>query len=703
MKKNIRLFAALIIFALLTLTLCACEIAIPEIEISGDIPSSGEGMGNNDTPDNSGTPSGDNTDTPQGGTDHVCDMQLVSESKGSCTENGERIFACTCGKVESETVPAAHTEAIEKGREATCSQEGYTDRTVCGVCGAVLVAAKRIDMLPHTEVIDPATPATETSPAKTEGKHCSVCGKVTVKQQFDFGSAYSTPENYDGDYAYNSLLLLEHGSAMAELYLRIDAEADHFHSSGIDLPQSENGIIASFDYTELGLSTDEALAVWTAYRTDHPLYYWISNTVSYTKTKLFLAASDEYCSGEVRNAKNTVIYNGVRDVLASVAASTVYHTALAFHDEIILRTEYAYESDGTTPSNAASAHNVLGVFDTGAGVCEAYAKAYQLLLNYCDIENVVVSGYAGEAHAWNLVKLENGGWYWCDLTWDDTPEFMLGISYKYFMICDFTDLSGTDGPWITTDTTFLATHTPSPVQNSGVDYNYQIPERATSEYQGSALLRETFTQDGMTYAISGYGTVQLVCAMGLREINIPQTVVYLGTEYTVASVGIINGKYFEIGSIAFDYVNKNTTFVTVSVSVPDTVRFIWDGAFDIDSLVTISVDPNSEYFTDINGVLFTKDKTTLVKYPTGRDSTEYTVPEGTVRIAGGAFSAFYYNRTLKLQSLTLAASVELVGVMNYGYGYCDISHGNFVENEIASILHYMPGGKIYTADGVLLN
>ena len=462
MKKNIRLFVALIIFALLTLALCACELAIPEIVISADAPSSGNVSEDNGTQDNGGTPSGGNTDTPnegeQGGTDHVCDMQLVSESKASCTENGERVFACTCGKVKSEPIPASHTETIEKGREATCSAEGYTDRTVCGVCGTVLVAAKRIDMLPHTEVIDPSTPATETSPAKTEGKHCSVCGKVTVKQQFDFGSAYSTPENYDGNYAYNSLFTLAHGSAMAELYLRIDAEADHFHSSGIDLPQSENGIIASFDYTELGLSTDEALAVWTAYRTDHPLYYWISNTVSYTKTKIFLTASDEYCIGEVRNAKNTVVYNGVRDILAGVAESTVYHTALAFHDKIILRTEYAYEGDGVTPSSANSAHNVLGVFDTGMGVCEAYAKAYQLLLNYCDIENVVVSGYAGEAHAWNLVKLENGGWYWCDLTWDDTPEFMLGISYKYFMICDFTDLSGTDGPWITTDTTFLARH-----------------------------------------------------------------------------------------------------------------------------------------------------------------------------------------------------------------------------------------------------
>jgi hypothetical protein len=133
------------------------------------------------------------------------------------------------------------------------------------------------------------------------------------------------------------------------------------------------------------------------------------------------------------------------------------------------------------------------------------------------------------------------------------------------------------------------------------------------------------------------------------------------------------------------------------------VRFIWDGAFDIDSLVTITVDSDNEYFTDINGVLFTKDKTTLIKYPTGRESIEYTVPDGTVCIAGGAFSAFYYNRTLSLRLITLAASVELIGVMNYGYGYYDISHGNFVENEITNIMHYMPGGKIYTADGVPLN
>ena len=58
-------------------------------------------------------------------------------------------------------------------------------------------------------------------------------------------------------------------------------------------------------------------------------------------------------------------------------------------------------------------------------VCAGYAKAFQLLLTKLNIPCYYIVGFAKEAHAWNIVKLD--GYYNVDLTWDDAKE-----QYKYF-------------------------------------------------------------------------------------------------------------------------------------------------------------------------------------------------------------------------------------------------------------------------------
>jgi hypothetical protein len=49
-------------------------------------------------------------------------------------------------------------------------------------------------------------------------------------------------------------------------------------------------------------------------------------------------------------------------------------------------------------------------------------------------------------------------------------------------------------------------------------------------------------------------------------------------------------------------------------------------------------DDNPNYSSDSSGVLFNKDKTTLIKYPEGRYQPEYSIPSSVVLIDRGAFS-----------------------------------------------------------------
>lgn len=91
------------------------------------------------------------------------------------------------------------------------------------------------------------------------------------------------------------------------------------------------------------------------------------------------------------------------------------------------------------------------------------------------------------------------------------------------------------------------------------------------------------------------------------------------------------------------------------VSISDTVAQIDLNAFDgCTSLAAFEVAEGNKAFLSVGGVLFSADKE-LLRYPVGK-SADYTVPSGTVAIAGGAFKD-----CAKLESLVIPDSVTAIG------------------------------------------
>ena len=136
--------------------------------------------------------------------------------------------------------------------------------------------------------------------------------------------------------------------------------------------------------------------------------------------------------------------------------------ALVLHDWLAQHVAYDYVDylAGTVPEASYLAY---GPLVRGMGVCEGYAKAYQLLLGRCGIDAVMVSS-TGMNHGWNLVKLGDS-WYHVDVTWDDpTPDTLGRANHTYFLLSDKAIRSrdsgsgdlhyGWDGSITCSDTTF---------------------------------------------------------------------------------------------------------------------------------------------------------------------------------------------------------------------------------------------------------
>jgi len=100
----------------------------------------------------------------------------------------------------------------------------------------------------------------------------------------------------------------------------------------------------------------------------------------------------------------------------------------------------------------------------------------------------------------------------------------------------------------------------------------------------------------------------------------------------------------------------------VSVTIPNSVTSIGGGAFSgCDALTSINVDVHNPNYCSIDGVLFDKNSTTLIKYPSGKQGASYIIPNSVKSI--GSFSD-----CSSLTSVTIPDSVTSIG--NFAFSGC---------------------------------
>ena len=100
----------------------------------------------------------------------------------TCTETGEKHLYCKeCSKlIKTEIISATgHTEVIDKGYSANCTENGLTDGKHCSVCNIVLIKQQTITAKGHTPDVNWTTTKAPTCTAKgTKIKYCSECDIV---------------------------------------------------------------------------------------------------------------------------------------------------------------------------------------------------------------------------------------------------------------------------------------------------------------------------------------------------------------------------------------------------------------------------------------------------------------------------------------------------------------------------------------------
>ena len=202
-------------------------------------------------------------------------------------------------------------------------------------------------------------------------------------------------------------------------------------------------------------------------------------------------------------------------------------------------------------------------------------------------------------------------------------------------------------------------------------------------------------------SVTSIGSSAFYDCDSLTSVTIPDSVTSIGSSAfydcdSLTSVTIGDG-VTSIGEGVFSHCYSLT-----SVTIPDSVTSIGSGAFwYCYSLTSVKVDSNNKnYSSDSYGVLYNKNKTTLIQYPIGNSRKTFTIPDSvesignyafhncdsltSVTIGNGVKSIDYqaFFDCDSLTSVTIPDSVESIG--SYAFYSCDsltsVTIGDSVES-----------------------
>jgi len=265
-------------------------------------------------------------------------------------------------------------------------------------------------------------------------------------------------------YGYINLLSLDNGVKMQKLYEDLYQLNVEFNESTTNFENINNDFLfMTIDCEDYELLVDDVLKTVKVFKLDYPEFYWLSNTTMVEGSRVNLFLIEVYASNSHKALVDQAIQIMIDD-LESLIDNTMGELMVTkiIHDYLIDRVDYSYEEDGITPENDYWAHNIEGVaLGTGA-VCEAYAEAFDYLLEYFGINSILITGQSNsDNHMWNLVSID-GVYYFFDVTWDDKGE--KETSYAYF---------GGSFEF------FAPTHTFDQSSSLGVDFLYDLPSVST--------------------------------------------------------------------------------------------------------------------------------------------------------------------------------------------------------------------------------
>ena len=305
-----------------------------------------------------------------------------------------------------------------------------------------------------------------------------------------------------------------------------------------------------------------------------------------------------------------------------------------------------------------------------------------------------------------IKTIEDGAFEGCDaLNAIILPKGLASIGTGVFLECDKLSridiASGNKNYWSSEGVLFSKdkrTLIQFP-QGKTADY-YEVPKGVTSIGEGAFISCSALEQIKIPASVTSIGGYAFAGCSTLAQVAIPSSITSIAeetfsgcealTQVTIPSSvesiedaafwgckGLADKDGFVIvRSILFGYTGDAS-----SVVVPEGVTTVYGSAFNgCFDLAKIDVASGNKSCVSVDGVLFSKDKKTLIRFPPGNPADYYEVPEGVTSIGSDAFLGCEALTQVKIPN-----SVTSIG--NWAFELCSSLEQVEIPASVTSIGH----------------
>ena len=183
-----------------------------------------------------------------------------------------------------------------------------------------------------------------------------------------------------------------------------------------------------------------------------------------------------------------------------------------------------------------------------------------------------------------------------------------------------------------------------------------IPDSVTSIGTQAFYMCSSLTSVVIGNSVTSIGDIAFYWCTSLTSVVISNSVTSIGDLAfcncsSLTSV-VIPDSVTSIGNHAFAGCSSLTSIV-----IPDSVTSIGGAAFgDCTSLTKITVNADNDYYSSINGNLYSKDGKAFIQYACGKNDREFIISDSVTSIGDGAFSG-----CSNLTSIVIPDSITSIG------------------------------------------
>ncbi len=243
------------------------------------------------------------------------------------------------------------------------------------------------------------------------------------------------------------------------------------------------------------------------------------------------------------------------------------------------------------------------------------SSAFEACESLCEIY------YSGSEDDWNAIEIASGN--------DPLLNANIHFNYSATNIVD----SGTCGENLTWTLDSEGTLT---ISGTGDMYDYEDEDDMPWD-SDSALIKSVIIKNGVT----SIGTYAFAECKNIESVSMPESMVSVdGYAFTWCD------------SLRSIYIPKNVENIgLVAVAC---------AGVDFEEII---VDPENQYYTSVDGVLYNKDMTQLITYPTGKKDSVFEMPDTVVSTDPFAFSSTHY-----LETVIMSDKLSVLG--DYSFEFC---------------------------------